>query len=225
MKRVKESGAEFCKKKAKKEADAKKSQGALLKYLSSSSGSKATSTSSVASCSSGSDSSTPNQRFIEMANTTITNQGFDPIGIRHKLTKTKGFSVDEITKLIYIFLARGTNLDKIKATMTPEGREFLSKASSKYDLKSKIAGGKKDTVDLARLAACFPVCVVGALKKCSGQISRPFAPSEYEIASKVPFPMLMCWNVTAGVIPKNEFEGVTHEDISTIKWLITLQSI
>lgn len=57
MKRVKESGAEFRKKKAKKEADAKKSQGALLKYFSSSSGSKATLTSSVASCNSGSDSS------------------------------------------------------------------------------------------------------------------------------------------------------------------------
>ncbi|GBP39338.1 Zinc finger MYM-type protein 1 [Eumeta japonica] len=55
MKRVKESGAEFRKKKSKKEADAKKSQGTLLKYFISSSGSTATLTSSVASCSSGSD--------------------------------------------------------------------------------------------------------------------------------------------------------------------------
>ncbi|KAF5289486.1 hypothetical protein FQR65_LT11860 [Abscondita terminalis] len=137
---------------------------------------------------------------------TVSCQGFDPIGIRQKLMKIKGFSVDEIAKLIYLFLARGTNLDKIKATMTPEGREFLSKGSTKYDLKSKIAGGRKDTANLARLAACFPVCVVGALKKCAGQISRPFSPSEYEIASKVPFPMLLCSNVTAGVLPKNEFE-------------------
>lgn len=57
MKSVKESGAEFRKKKAKKDADAKKSQGALLKYFSSSSGSKATLTSSMTSCSSESDSS------------------------------------------------------------------------------------------------------------------------------------------------------------------------
>ncbi|XP_031333509.1 zinc finger MYM-type protein 5-like [Photinus pyralis] len=55
MKRVKKSGAEYRKKKAKKEADAKKSQGALLKYFDSSSGSKTTLTPSAASSSSGND--------------------------------------------------------------------------------------------------------------------------------------------------------------------------
>ncbi|GBP83909.1 hypothetical protein EVAR_56515_1 [Eumeta japonica] len=76
------TGAAKCRR-AKKEADAKKSQGALLKYFSSSSGLKATLTSSVASCSSGSDSSAQEEDVravaVRSSSGPTTEQGQDEV--------------------------------------------------------------------------------------------------------------------------------------------------
>jgi hypothetical protein len=101
-------------------------------------------------------------------------QGFNPEGCFKKLkahaktaNRQKEYFVEDMSNLVLIMILRGTNLIKIKQSMSDKGQVKLEELRSRYKLQTKA--NKPDDVTLQRVASLFPGLMQKAMKASGHQ--------------------------------------------------------
>jgi len=83
--------------------------------------------------------------------------GFDAAGTLTKIMAVTGFSVEEVAKLIHLYLTRGTKFEKIMSKTNPESRESLGQLMNKYGVGTTGFGrNAAGDITLPRMAMAFP---------------------------------------------------------------------
>lgn len=135
-------------------------------------------------------------------------QGFDPKVTRNQIKLAKEYQSEDIVHMIQFFFLRGTNLTAIKSKSEKKVQELITSLQRKYDLKSNMKDkptGKKQIVNLARVAASFPEYALIFLNSCPlTDIHRPLDLSEFkEIIGAAEFHPLFTTNILASMLPND----------------------
>jgi hypothetical protein len=125
-------------------------------------------------------------------------QGFNTANMKKALfklarLKKRNFKSDMVA-MVTLFMTRGSSILKITQKMSTEGKDSVLLLKSAYGIEGGRSKGTmgKDTVTLARVAACYPTIAVKLVEK---GLSRDVCPGHYS-------PAWMHWTQFPSVIPK-----------------------
>lgn len=149
--------------------------------------------------------------------------GFDPVAALVKLGAVVGFQIEEVKELIFIYLTRGTKIDKIKKKSAPDASTRIDELLTKYKLSSSRVMGTSD-LNLPRLAACFPTICVGIIGSVKG-IKRVVTCAEMQSKLLVAYPVLLTSCSILGIMPVTVSCYRSREEMGMIPKIVTMYTV
>lgn len=149
--------------------------------------------------------------------------GFDPLAALKKLAEVAAFSMDEIKELIFVYLTRGTKVDKIKKKSQAGVAARLEALMKKYSLASVKVEGTSE-LNLPRLAACFPTICVAIIAHVPN-IKRVVTQQDMYGKLQIEYPILLTSSSLLGILPVDEDQYSDPSQIGYLPRIITLYTV